>query len=95
MELVKERNYLMLIGEFKSVDYQGGAVDLIAFRDKRHGEFVISVKKDEPIEMNIPYQITVSANGMTKHKGGKVFRNNVMKLVSYEQRKINQTKGDN
>lgn len=103
MEIVKERNYSTLIGEFTAIEYEGNRTNLVTFKDIRFGSFAVGVYKEEAIELNVPYQINVSLRGKVKAAEQKLFVSNCLYLVSYEERqtkettqiKNKQSKGDN
>lgn len=91
MEIVKERNYSTLIGEFTAIEYEGSRTNLITFKDIRYGSFAVGVYKEESIELNVPYQINVSLRGKVKAADRKLFISNCLYLVSYEKRQSNET----
>lgn len=101
MEIVQERNYSTLIGEFTAIEYEGDIVNVIIFKDKRYGDFAIGIYKSEIVEFNVPYLITVALRGKVKNANNKIYTSNCLYLVSYEQQstraqtKTDQLKGDN
>ena len=97
MEIVKERNFAKLIGEFSAIEHEGEIVNVMVFEDVRHGSMVVGVLKSEAIELNTPYQIIVSVHGkVKKYADGRKFTSNFLNLMSYEKQsetKSVQTKG--
>lgn len=91
MNLEQQRNVVKLIGKFSSIKYEGAKVSVMLFEDKTHGSLSIGVLNDEPIALNVPYQIAVSLHGKEKiYDDGRVFNTNFLNLVSYEKIETNK-----
>lgn len=103
MEIVKERNFAKLIGEFSTIEHVGEIVNVMIFEDIRYGSMTIGILQSEDIELHVPYQIIVSLHGKVRtYADGRSFISNYLNLMSYErltetkteQTKIKHTEGD-
>ena len=94
MSIGQQRNAVVLIGNFRGIEYEGAKVNVMEFEDERHGRIAIGVLKDETITLNVPYRIEALLKGsMKKYSDGRTFNRNFLILKRYEKIETNKNGG--